>query len=161
MAPRGAVAHARFARELAQRERLCAALAHRALGPLEQGGPEVAVVVAALGHRRGIVAAQVVVDNIVVSAYIVVHDHVDHRADLPDLQDRTAIVTGANSGIGRAAASALAGAGARVVLAVRDAAKGRAAAAAMPGAAEVRVLDLADLASVRAFAAAGTARSTC
>jgi len=75
-------------------------------------------------------------------------------ADLPDLGGRTAVVTGANSGIGRAAAHELAGAGARVVLAVRDAAKGEAAAAAMPGGAETRVLDLADLASVRAFAAA-------
>jgi len=65
---------------------------------------------------------------------------------------RTAIVTGANSGIGRAAASALAGAGARVVLAVRDTDKGAAAAATMPRKAEVRPLDLADLASVRAFA---------
>ena len=66
---------------------------------------------------------------------------------------RTAIVTGANSGIGRAAAGALAGAGARVVLAVRDTEKGRAAAAAMPGAPEVRRLDLASLASIREFAA--------
>jgi NAD(P)-dependent dehydrogenase (short-subunit alcohol dehydrogenase family) len=63
------------------------------------------------------------------------------------------IVTGANSGIGRAAASAVAAAGAHVVLAVRDTDKGRAAAASMPGATEVRQLDLASLASVREFAA--------
>ena len=69
---------------------------------------------------------------------------------------RSVIVTGANSGIGRAAAQALAGAGARVVLAVRDTAKGEEAAAAMPGPAEVRRLDLASLASVRDFAAAWT-----
>jgi NAD(P)-dependent dehydrogenase (short-subunit alcohol dehydrogenase family) len=62
------------------------------------------------------------------------------------------IVTGANSGIGRAAAAALAGAGARVVLAVRDVERGRAAAATMTGETEVRRLDLASLASVRAFA---------
>ncbi|HEY1687319.1 MAG TPA: oxidoreductase [Solirubrobacteraceae bacterium] len=74
-------------------------------------------------------------------------------ANLPDMQGRNVIVTGANSGIGRAAASALAGAGAHVVLAVRDPAKGQAAAAAMPGTTEVRKLDLADLASVREFAA--------
>ena len=74
-------------------------------------------------------------------------------ADLPDLSGRTAVVTGANSGIGRAAAQELARAGARVVLAVRDVAKGEAAAAGMPGAVETRALDLADLASVRAFAA--------
>jgi NAD(P)-dependent dehydrogenase (short-subunit alcohol dehydrogenase family) len=61
-------------------------------------------------------------------------------------------VTGANSGIGRAAARALAAAGARVVLAVRDPAKGAVAAADMPGETEVRELDLANLASVRSFA---------
>jgi NAD(P)-dependent dehydrogenase (short-subunit alcohol dehydrogenase family) len=73
---------------------------------------------------------------------------------LPDLTGRNVIVTGANSGIGSAAASALAGAGARVVLAVRNTDKGRAAAAAMPGQTEVRQLDLASLSSVRDFAAA-------
>jgi NAD(P)-dependent dehydrogenase (short-subunit alcohol dehydrogenase family) len=67
---------------------------------------------------------------------------------------RNVIVTGANSGIGRAAASALAGAGARVVLAVRDSDRGHAAATAMPGDTEVRELDLASLASVREFATA-------
>jgi len=72
--------------------------------------------------------------------------------DLPALDGRTFVVTGANSGIGLVAARALGRAGARVVLAVRDTAKGRAAAASIPGATEVRALDLADLASVRAFA---------
>jgi NAD(P)-dependent dehydrogenase (short-subunit alcohol dehydrogenase family) len=67
---------------------------------------------------------------------------------------RSVIVTGANSGIGRAAARALAASGARVVLAVRDVDKGRAAAASMPGNSEVRPLDLARLDSVRDFAAA-------
>ncbi len=66
---------------------------------------------------------------------------------------KTVIVTGASSGIGQAAARALAGAGAHVVLAVRDTEKGRAAAAAMPGVTEVREVDLASLESVRAFAA--------
>ena len=42
-------------------------------------------------------------------------------------------MTGCNSGIGRAAAAALAAKGARVVLAVRNLDKGRAAAAAMTG----------------------------
>jgi NAD(P)-dependent dehydrogenase (short-subunit alcohol dehydrogenase family) len=72
--------------------------------------------------------------------------------DLPSLENRTFVVTGANSGIGLVAARALAGAGARVVLAVRDTAKGDRAAASIDGRAEVRRLDLADLASVRAFA---------
>ena len=66
---------------------------------------------------------------------------------------RNVIITGANSGIGRAAARALAGAGAHVVLAVRATDKGETAAAAMPGETEVRRLDLASLASVREFAA--------
>ena len=66
---------------------------------------------------------------------------------------RTAIVTGANSGIGRAAASALAGAGARVVLAVRDTGKGEAAAASdARRAPRSAALDLASLDSVREFA---------
>jgi len=74
-------------------------------------------------------------------------------ADLGEAQaGRSFVVTGANSGIGLAAARALARAGARVVLAVRDLARGQAAAAGLGGQVEVRVLDLADLASVRAFA---------
>ncbi|GHI45084.1 oxidoreductase [Streptomyces albidoflavus] len=73
-------------------------------------------------------------------------------ADLPDLTGRTALVTGANSGIGLVTARALAERGARVVLAVRDPEKGRTAAATMTGPVEVRALDLADLSSVRAFA---------
>jgi NAD(P)-dependent dehydrogenase (short-subunit alcohol dehydrogenase family) len=75
-------------------------------------------------------------------------------SNIPSQTGRTAIVTGANSGIGRAAAHALAGAGARVVIAVRNTDKGQAAAAAMPGETEVRRLDLASLDSVREFAAA-------
>ncbi|MFF9286834.1 oxidoreductase [Streptomyces griseosporeus] len=72
---------------------------------------------------------------------------------LPDLSGRTAVVTGANSGIGFVTAEALARAGARVVLAVRDQERGKAAAGRMSGATEVRRLDLADLTSVREFAA--------
>ena len=73
-------------------------------------------------------------------------------ADLPDLSGRTAVVTGASSGIGLVTARELAGAGARVVLAVRSVEKGRAVAAAITGQTEVRRLDVADLTSVRAFA---------
>lgn len=72
---------------------------------------------------------------------------------LPNLTGRTAVVTGANSGIGIAATQALAAAGAHVVMAVRDLERGKAAAASVRGSAEVRRLDLADLASVRTFAA--------
>src|SRR4051794_23722242 len=71
---------------------------------------------------------------------------------LPSLDGRTAIVTGSNSGIGLAAARELAGAGARVVMAVRNTEKGEAAAARLEGTVEVRELDLADLSSVRDFA---------
>ena len=76
---------------------------------------------------------------------------------MPPQDGRLAIVTGATSGIGYEAALALAGAGARVVLAARDAAKAGEAVAAIrqvhPGAAlEVRLLDTASLASIRAFA---------
>jgi NAD(P)-dependent dehydrogenase (short-subunit alcohol dehydrogenase family) len=73
-------------------------------------------------------------------------------ADVPDMTGRSVIVTGANSGIGRAAARSFAAAGAHVALAVRTPEKGKAAAATMPGVTEVRELDLASLESVRAFA---------
>jgi NAD(P)-dependent dehydrogenase (short-subunit alcohol dehydrogenase family) len=75
------------------------------------------------------------------------------EADIPRQDGRTFVVTGANSGIGLEAARALAGAGARVVMAVRNTAKGASAAAELSGDVEVRELDLASLASVRAFAA--------
>ncbi len=79
--------------------------------------------------------------------------------NIPDQTDRVAIVTGANAGIGFAAAKALAHKGARVVLACRNEAKGNAAverirADSPRGTVELMPLDLADLASVRAFAAA-------
>ena len=78
-------------------------------------------------------------------------------AEIPDLGGRIAVVTGASSGIGEAAADALLAKGAEVVLAVRNAEKGERVLAAMlrrhPGAkARVMIVDLADLASVREFA---------
>ncbi|MBJ7356043.1 oxidoreductase [Nocardioides sp.] len=72
--------------------------------------------------------------------------------EVPRQDGRTFVVTGASSGIGLETAKALAGAGARVVLGVRDPAKGRAAAEQMTGEVEVAQLDVADLSSVRAFA---------
>jgi NAD(P)-dependent dehydrogenase (short-subunit alcohol dehydrogenase family) len=62
------------------------------------------------------------------------------------------IVTGGNSGVGRATASEMAAAGHEVVIACRTLSKAQEAAASMPGNVEVRELDLADLASVRKFA---------
>ncbi|MCX4832717.1 oxidoreductase [Streptomyces sp. NBC_01016] len=79
--------------------------------------------------------------------------------DIPDQQGRTAVVTGANTGIGYVTARELARAGAHVVLACRSEQRGVAAlerlTSEVPGAqAEFARLDLGDLASVRAFAEA-------
>ena len=62
------------------------------------------------------------------------------------------IVTGGNSGVGKATATALAANGHEVVIACRTLPKAETAAASMRGDVEVRELDLADLASVRKFA---------
>ena len=71
-----------------------------------------------------------------------------------DLSDRTFLITGGNTGIGRATAAALAGRGARVFIACRSPVKGQAAAAGIAsaigrGSVDFLPLDLADLASVR------------
>ncbi len=74
-------------------------------------------------------------------------------AEIPDQCGRVAVVTGANSGLGLVTATALARAGATVVLACRDRAKGERARATIDGGdVQVAELDLADLASVREFA---------
>ena len=82
-------------------------------------------------------------------------------ADIPDQTGRHVVVTGANSGLGWWTSLAVARAGARVTMAVRDEAKGAdalaridAALTGVPGRGQVAVrwLDLADLASVAAFA---------
>lgn len=70
-------------------------------------------------------------------------------ADVPDQRGRTAVVTGANTGIGFAAAKVLAERGATVVLACRNVAKAEEAAARIGGRVTVLRLDLASLASVR------------
>ena len=77
--------------------------------------------------------------------------------DMPDQTGRTAVVTGANTGLGLATARALAARGASVVLAVRNLDKGKAAAASLtsdtPGAdVTIQQLDLSSLDSVRAAA---------
>jgi NAD(P)-dependent dehydrogenase (short-subunit alcohol dehydrogenase family) len=81
------------------------------------------------------------------------------ESDIPNLTGKTAVVTGANSGIGLEVARGLACRGAHVVMAVRRIERGQAAAstilASSPGAAlEVMEVDLADLASVHRFAGA-------
>jgi NAD(P)-dependent dehydrogenase (short-subunit alcohol dehydrogenase family) len=79
-------------------------------------------------------------------------------ADIPDQTGRTAVITGANTGLGFETAAALASRGAHVVLAVRNLEKGKQAAAsitaATPGAdVALQELDLTSLESVRAAAA--------
>jgi NADP-dependent 3-hydroxy acid dehydrogenase YdfG len=73
-----------------------------------------------------------------------------------DLHGKTAIVTGANSGIGYESARALAGMGAHVVLACRSEimgaeAKRKIVADTGSDAVEVEILDCGSFASVRAF----------
>ncbi len=72
--------------------------------------------------------------------------------DVPDLSGRVVLVTGASGGLGRQTTRVLAGAGAHVVLAVRDLDKGQRVAAEISGDTDVRTLDPSDLVSVRAFA---------
>ena len=79
-------------------------------------------------------------------------------AELPSLAGKTAIVTGANSGLGLETTAGLAAAGATVIMACRNPARAEPALAALrvrvPGAKlAAMALDLADLASVRRFAA--------
>ncbi|BCJ58864.1 SDR family NAD(P)-dependent oxidoreductase [Micromonospora endophytica] len=73
--------------------------------------------------------------------------------DIPDQTGRTAVVTGASSGLGLIATEQLAARGATVIMAVRDPAKGERVRAGIAGDLAVRRLDLADLDSVREFAA--------
>ena len=70
-----------------------------------------------------------------------------------DLTGKTAIVTGGYSGIGLETTRALAGAGARVIVPVRDPAKASENLARVDGDVSSAKMDLADLASVRDFAA--------
>lgn len=84
-------------------------------------------------------------------------------AQIPPLQGRNALVTGANSGLGLETARALAAQGATVLLACRSRAKAeqtraQLAAEGLAGL-ETLELNLADLASVRSAAAQVTARA--
>ena len=77
--------------------------------------------------------------------------------DTPRMDGKTVVITGGNSGIGKAAAVALATAGARVVITARSEPRGAAARTAIAEASgsdavELSVFDLADLGSVRAGA---------
>ena len=78
-------------------------------------------------------------------------------ADIPDQRGRTALITGANSGLGLESARALAANGATVLLACRSLEKASSAAAALRsetgGALIPLELDLADLKSVQQAAA--------
>ena len=83
--------------------------------------------------------------------------------DIPDLSGLTAVVTGANSGLGFEDTLQLATHGAHVVMACRSQAKGEAALSqiamrSLKGTVELATLDLADLGSVRSFAADFAAR---
>jgi NAD(P)-dependent dehydrogenase (short-subunit alcohol dehydrogenase family) len=78
-------------------------------------------------------------------------------ADIPDQTGRIAVITGANTGLGYETAAALAGHGARVVLAVRNLDKGKDAAARITATSRhadvaLQELDLTSLDSIRAAA---------
>jgi len=79
------------------------------------------------------------------------------EADIPDQSGRTALVTGANSGLGLQTSVALAAKGARVLIACRNPERGQQALSTVAAAAstppELVPLDLADLASVHAAVA--------
>jgi NAD(P)-dependent dehydrogenase (short-subunit alcohol dehydrogenase family) len=67
------------------------------------------------------------------------------------LTGKRVIVTGATNGVGLGTAGALAGAGAHVIMAVRNTELGKQRASEIGGSTSVVKLDLADLSSVRAF----------
>lgn len=83
--------------------------------------------------------------------------------NIPSLEGKTAIVTGANSGIGYETAAELAGHGATVIMACRNLDKANRAADELrkrhlSGSLEVMQLDVSDLDSVRAFTEAFKSR---
>src|SRR3954451_12410081 len=95
------------------------------------------------------------VDNAIIVVIVYTGPMSNHKfsaQDLPDMNGRTVVVTGASSGIGKITAREMARAGAHVVLAVRNVGKGEDVAKSFSGSYEVRELELSDLSSVRAFA---------
>src|SRR5690606_33354789 len=109
--------------------------------------------------RRGLFALGLGLGGLLHAASAVAHSGPEPDwgvADIPAQDGRIFLVTGGTSGMGYEDAKALAGAGAQVVIAARNAVRGEESVArirqAHPGA-QVRfeTLDLADLASVRAL----------
>ncbi|MEU1209572.1 oxidoreductase [Nocardia sp. NPDC005825] len=73
-------------------------------------------------------------------------------SDIPDQTGRTVVITGANGGLGEQTTKVLAGKGATVIMACRNAAKAQQVADRIEGDVRVASLDLASLDSVRQFA---------
>jgi ketoreductase RED2 len=81
----------------------------------------------------------------------VIHDAVTTVAGVQDLQDKVALITGSSSGIGAAVATALAGAGAKVVInSVTSVGAGQALATQLPEATYVQA-DISDAAQARSL----------
>jgi NAD(P)-dependent dehydrogenase (short-subunit alcohol dehydrogenase family) len=74
------------------------------------------------------------------------------KKDIPDQKGRTAVITGANTGIGFETAKLLAEQGATVILACRNPDRAAAAAARINAPVRTLQLDLADMASIRSAA---------
>jgi NAD(P)-dependent dehydrogenase (short-subunit alcohol dehydrogenase family) len=119
-------------------------------------------------HRAAVSLADVLLDRTVLAGYSRVGYRLRQSGWAADpapraLAGRTAVVTGANSGIGTAITAGLAGLGARVLMTVRNRDRGRRArdelAAAHPDAElAVEVCDVSEPSAVRDFAADLTGR---